>query len=39
MTPALIAEIREKRYARARGRSHVALANLSLQVKIGRAHV
>ena len=36
MTPALTAEVREKRYARARGaRSHVALAGLSLQVAAG----
>ncbi len=36
VTPALIAEIREKRYVRARGaRSHVALAGLSLQVAAG----
>ena len=36
MTPALIAEIRDKRYARARGaKSHVALAGLSLQVAAG----
>ncbi len=36
MTPALIAEIREKRYVRARGaKSHVALAGLSLQVAAG----
>ena len=36
VTPALIAEIREKRYARARGaRSHVALAGLSLGVAAG----
>jgi ABC-type nitrate/sulfonate/bicarbonate transport system ATPase subunit len=36
VTPALIAEVREKRYARARGaQSHVALAKLSLQVAAG----
>ena len=36
MTPALIADIREKRYPRARGaQSHVALAQLSLQVAAG----
>jgi len=36
MTPALIAEIREKRYARARGaRPHMALTGLSLQVAAG----
>ena len=36
VTPALIAHIREKRYARARGtKSHVALAGLSLQVAAG----
>lgn len=36
VTPALVAEIREKRYARARGaKSHLALANLSIQVAAG----
>jgi ABC-type nitrate/sulfonate/bicarbonate transport system ATPase subunit len=36
VTPALVAEIREKRYARARGaQPHVALAGLSLQVAAG----
>ena len=36
MTPALIAEIREKQYPRARGaRPHVALAGLSLQIAAG----
>lgn len=36
MTPALVAEIREKRYARRHGaKSHVALAGLSLQVAAG----
>jgi len=36
VTPALIAEVREKRYPRARGaQSHVALAKLSLQVAAG----
>ncbi len=36
VTPALIAEIRAKRYARARGaKSHLALAGLSLQVAPG----
>lgn len=36
MTPALVADIREKRYSRARGaRPHVALAGLSLQVAAG----
>lgn len=36
VTPALIADIREKRYARARGtKSHVALAGLSVQVAAG----
>lgn len=36
VTPALVAEIREKHYARARGaQSHVALAGLSLQVAAG----
>ena len=36
VTPALVAEIREKRYARTRGASpHVALAGLSLQVAAG----
>jgi NitT/TauT family transport system ATP-binding protein len=36
VTPALAAEIREKRYARARGaKAHVALAGLSLQVAAG----
>jgi len=36
VTPALVADIREKRYPRARGaQSHVALAGLSLQVAAG----
>ena len=36
VTPALVAEIREKRYMRARGaKSHIALAGLSLQVAAG----
>ncbi len=36
VTPALLAEIREKRYARARGASpHVALASLSLRIAPG----
>jgi NitT/TauT family transport system ATP-binding protein len=36
VTPALVADIREKRYARARGaQPHVALAGLSLQVAAG----
>jgi ABC-type nitrate/sulfonate/bicarbonate transport system ATPase subunit len=36
VTPALVADIREKRYPRARGaQSHVALAELSLQVAAG----
>jgi len=36
VTPALIADIREKHYARARGaKSHLALAGLSLQVAAG----
>ncbi len=36
MTPALVADIREKRYPGARGaKSHVALADLSLQVAVG----
>jgi len=36
VTPALTADIREKRYARARGgKSHLALAGLSLQVAAG----
>jgi NitT/TauT family transport system ATP-binding protein len=36
VTPALVAEVREKRYARPRGTtSHVALAGLSLQVAAG----
>ena len=36
MTPALVADIREKRYARARGaKSHLALAGLSLEVAAG----
>ena len=36
MTPALVAQIREKRYARARGtKAHVALADLALEVAAG----
>lgn len=36
MTPALVAKIREKRYARGRGaKPHVALADLSLEVAAG----
>jgi NitT/TauT family transport system ATP-binding protein len=37
VTPALVADVREKRYARARGaKSHIALAGLSLQVPAGQ---